>query len=227
MDYNSVRDFIESIYHIAGIALVWGIIVGIRQLNVGVQQLNLVKEELEVVKKDFQVRNKRASVEKSIEYLNWFATDFIPQTAKYGKGLDHTQAKAYSTNQASIFFFDEAIPKRDADIDLSIQNKMDAGALDLVNQLEFFSAAMMSGLADEELAFNPLGLIFCEFVEHNYDVYCYLRDGGKDTMFSNTIGLYRMWKERIEAIELEKKSEELAEKMSKIQKKSVKYIGNE
>lgn len=79
---------------------------------------------------------------------------------------------------------------------------------------------MMSGLADEELAFNPLADAFCQFVELNYDVYCESRKDSRETLFTHTIELYIMWKDRIESLHLQKENKRLKKRCLKFSQKA-------
>jgi hypothetical protein len=224
-----VKEVIETFYYISGIILVAGVVIGLKQITLVKEQLSLVKSEAELVKKDFNIRNKRASIEKGIEYLNWFATDFIPQSNDYNRSLSGKEIKNYQgmNIRKKGFVFDNEVSRGDNLVVISIDEKVNAGALNLMNQLEFFSAALTSGLADEELVFNPLALVFCEFIERHYEVYCDIRNDGKDTMYSHTIELYDIWKQRLESIELDKKQKEIDYQKSKIKPLSIKYLGNE
>lgn len=211
--YQTSRDILEILYYIASIGLFVGILVAAKQLK--------------VMKSDINSKNKRASVGKSIEYLNWYATEFIPEFDVYQEKLEGKKINVYYKMKNRNFDFDEGFSLESPNVMNSVAQKRENGAISLNNQLEFFSAAMMSGLADEELAFNPLAEAFCEFVEFNYDVYCYTRRSGKDTLFTHTISLYEMWKERLESLELQKEKRKIDEKMSKITDKRVKVLGTE
>ncbi|MEK3729683.1 hypothetical protein [Lysinibacillus sp. FSL W8-0953] len=211
--YQILKEVLENLYYIASIGLFAGIIVA------GIQ--------LKIMKADIQAKNKRASVEKSIEYLNWFATEFIPQCEEYQSKLSGKRVTIYPDIKNRTFSFNNEIHLKKPNVVESIKHKKSCGAVTLNNQLEFFSAAMMSGLADEELAFNPLADAFCQFVELNYDVYCESRKDSRETLFTHTIELYIMWKDRIESLHLQKEKQEIEEKMSKIQPKSIKVLGNE
>lgn len=209
--YTIIKEGLEVLYYIASIGLLAGIILATKQLK--------------VMKTDFSSRNQRASVEKSIEYLNWYATIFLPETLKSKGILEDKNVITFDDVENKSFIYDENC-KRDSQVISSINEKIDAGIVDLINQLEFFSAAMMSGLADEQLAFNPLASTFCSFVDDNYDVYCETRNDGKEMLFTHTIELYNMWEERLRTIELSKKRALIDEQMSKVSNKTIPILGN-
>lgn len=207
--YPVVKEVITMLYYIVSIGLAAGVFIAIKQLN--------------LMKKDIKTKNKRASVEKSIEYLNWFATSFIPLQAEYIKKLGDKHVILSMRDHKKEFVASELSFKTHAE---SISNKLDAGVLDLANQLEFFSAAMMSGLADEELAFNPLSQVFCNFVDRHHDFYCFSRQD-REHNFSNTVELYKVWAGKLHSNELLKETKELSEKLADLNLKKVNTIGNE
>ena len=211
-NYEVFKEVLVVLYYLAGIGLFSGIVIALRQLK--------------VMKDDIRIKNKRASVNKSIEYLNWFATEFIPESDEYYGKLIGKKINLYDKLKQYDFNYNEEVNQKSKTVMDSIKIKKECGAGNLNNQLEFFSAAMMSGLADEELAFNPLAEAFCEYVEINYDVYCDSRKGGRDRLFSHTIALYKMWHERLESIGLSKEKQKIEEKMSKMTGQRVKILGN-
>ncbi|WP_431808788.1 DUF4760 domain-containing protein [Lysinibacillus sphaericus] len=215
--YEIFKEILLILYYIASIGLLIGVIAAYKQLKLAYEQLKLMKSDIET-------KNTRASIGKSIDYLNWFATDFIPEIDKYETRLNGKKIITYPLIEKRTFLFNEEVQETST-VNESINNKYESGISNLINQLEFFSAAMMSGLADEELAFNPLAEIFCGFIEFNYDIYCDSRRK-RDTVFTHTIQLYEMWKERLESIDLQKQKQKIEEKMSTFDNKRVKIIGN-
>lgn len=211
-NFEIFKEVIEIGYYIAGMALFGGIVVAIKQLG--------------VMKKDIKSKNERASVEKSIEYLNWFATQFIPKNDEVLRSLNFDIAMTFESIENKTFDFNSNFKLNDK-ILASIAHKAESNVLDLANELEFFSAAMTSGLADEKLAFNPLATSFCRFVDRNYDIYCYLRNDSKDMLFTHTKELYSIWKDRLANHELTKQKEEIEKKISKVQDRSIPILGND
>lgn len=222
-----VKNILEALYYVAGIILVIGIIIGYQQLALVKEQITLLKNEAKQAKLDFQVSNQRASIGKSIEYLNWFAVDFIPQMDDYLRELKGKDILKFKDLHGKKFVFDQELSSTDTTVRQSIALKNSAGISSLANQLEFFSAAMTSGLADEDLAFNPLASVFCDFVEGGYDFYCQIRDGGNEIKYTKTIELYEMWSQRKKKMEFDKQQQELDEKKSKVKDTRIKYIGSQ
>jgi hypothetical protein len=214
--YNIIRMGLELLYFISGVGLIVTVWIGLRQLK--------------LLKKDIDTKNKRASVEKSIEYLNWFATDFIPQSNNFQDKANKEQIQFYKGPYNTEFVFDENCKKDSGYITNLITFSYKNDGVNMLNQLEYFSAALLSGLADEELAFNPLGLFYCDFIERLYPVICYNRqnlseDEDRSSMYSYNIRLYKIWNNRINKEKLERKRSKLDESISNIQDERISSIG--
>lgn len=74
MDYPwwiVLKDILGVLYSLSGIVLIIGVFVGIGQLK--------------LLKKDLDIRNRRLAVETSLQYLNIYATEIIPEYEKYAR----------------------------------------------------------------------------------------------------------------------------------------------
>ncbi|MBP1993241.1 DUF4760 domain-containing protein [Paenibacillus eucommiae] len=208
---TDIRPILETLSFLASICLAATIVIGLRQLK--------------LLKEDMFIKNKRASVEKSIEFLNWFATDFLPKHDEYVNEVKKKEAPLYEGPRNENFVFDSNCNLSMEPIKDHLQKSIDSRGADLLNQLEYFSAALLSGLADEELAFNPLAHIYCSIIEGLYVVLCYYRDEESKTMFTNIVTLHKMWKDRLEKMKMEIAKNKLIDDISKIKDTRIKGIG--
>ncbi|WP_153732548.1 DUF4760 domain-containing protein [Sporosarcina obsidiansis] len=215
-----VKEWFEMIYYISGIVLVIGVFIGIKQFKIA-------KDEIQLLKKDYETRNKRASVEKSIEYLNLFATEFIPKASEVQLNIKQNVTQIYKGPINNDFRFDDNCNLKSKYIQDLLRKSIENDAVDVLNRFEYFSAAFVSGLADEELAFTPLSRIYCEYIESMYVVLCYLRKDEDHSSFENTVKLYNSWKKRLEKSALEKRRSKLDDEISQIQTERIKHIGHE
>lgn len=207
-----VRPILEGLYFIAGAGLFATVIFGYKQLK--------------LLKEDIQDKNRRAAVEKSIEYLNWFATEFIPLTIQYNKEAKERGIKSYNGPRNKDFVFDDNCKLASSYIQDHIRLCLECGGENILNQLEFFSAAMVSGLADEELAFNPLAKVYCQTIENLYVLLCFERRDDDSNLFSYTVSLYNHWDQRLHKMVLENKRSKLDLELSKIPDNRIKSIGS-
>lgn len=177
-----IKEIILYSYYIAGVILAIGIIIAGRQLK--------------LMKKDIQDRNKRATVQKALDQLDWFATQFIPENTEYLQKLKGKKILVYNSLEKMPFIFDDKVSLTNPSVVKSIEEKGSCGIINLMNRLESFSATFTNGVADEELAFNPAAEVFCNFVETNYDCYCKLRDSSTNK-YTYTIQMYELWKSKL------------------------------
>jgi hypothetical protein len=208
-----IRPVLEALYFLAGIGLFATVFIALKQLR--------------LLKEDMRTKNKRASVEKSIEYLHWFSTDFIPKTNPILDSLIGVHnAESFIDNMNREFVFDDKVSPTNTEVVNMIVACRDLGAVDILNQLEYFSSTMTSGLADEELAFNPLSTIYCDITERLYPLICEFRKEGNTKMFSNIVKLYGIWKDRVEKIDLESKRSDIESRLSKFTEERISSIGS-
>lgn len=207
--FENIKSIFELLYFIASIALVIGLYFGY--------------EQLKVMRKDILDNHKRNAVEKSIEYLDWFASSFIPESSNYYAALNGKKLPSFGENELT-FNHDFS---SDNKINESVIIKNDNGVIDLCNKLEFFSAAINSGLADETLLITPLAKSYCEFIENNYDVYCSIRSRkNSKKLYENTRILYTNWSKQLIKFGLEEEKEEIKKREDALNiQPSRSYIG--
>jgi hypothetical protein len=203
--FTGLRQWLEILYFISGIVVAIAALLGLKQVL--------------LLKTDITTRNKRLSVEKSIEHLDRFAKTVSPLAQKY---LQNIRGNGLSFYNGPIIDFKKIGLKQKSDFELC-KKKLDLDPLDLLNELEVTAAAMVSGLADEKLAFNPLGRSYCDLVEKIYDVICLCRD--EEEYYSNIVALYQLWKPRIDKIDLEKQKQKIDKDLACITDKDIPPIG--
>jgi hypothetical protein len=225
---TEMTKYLEPIYYLTSIGLFASVIIGLYQLK--------------LLKADIKTKNQRAATEKSLEYMDWFASEFFPSLNKFRE--KHNEIRDALINKASGEEKQRLISefKKPLKVDVDPKDKfsktdteiiyysipmscMKVARVDnILNQLEFFSAAMLSGLADEKLTFNPLSDAYCDIVEEFYFVICELR-GENGKLYSHVVKLYEVWKTRINKQKLEGQHREISEKMSKIPDTKITPLG--
>lgn len=211
---NGIQIIIEMLYYISGPILAIGVIFAYKQLV--------------LVKNDIKTKNQRSAVEKSVEYMDWYANVFIPEHEDFKKKLRNQKDVKLNYNfEGDNFKFPEPLTVDRTSLNRCIVVKSDAGFVSLANQLEFFSYVMTNGLADEEQVFLPIGELFVDFMNQNQELYCQLRDNDNDNKFSYSVKLYKLWNNRIEREKLDKQAGEIEEKRSSIKTGAISYIGKQ
>ncbi|WP_129692307.1 DUF4760 domain-containing protein [Gottfriedia acidiceleris] len=209
--WGNLKEIIQVLYNLSGIALVATVIIGIKQLK--------------LLKTDLQVRNKRAAVEKSLEYLSFFSDDFLPYCAQYQNDLKEElpNPKSYNHLFDGNFYIEDRHIDKEMIAELIV--KESKGIMNLINKLEFFSTAMLNGVSDEKIVFTPVAKVFCEFIEREH-VYISVQRSSNGVPFENLIRLYKDWKKNIESEKAKIEKLEAEKKMNTIgEQKFKKPIG--
>ncbi len=173
------------------------------------------------MKKDMETRNKRLSVEKSIEFIERYKNNVFPLKSKHKNVMDQ---KGYGYFDNEVKDLKEFPFSNEEEFKRAYQKTIDTDVDNIFNELELFSSAFTSKLADEELAFQPLGKTFVRTVEQNYDTFCICRTTAP---YVNTLELYILWKDRLKKIELEREINKLEQARKKIKETKLTPIGVE
>lgn len=206
------KEVLIILYYISNIFLVIGVFIAISQLK--------------LQKKVTQTANKREAINKSIEYLNIYATECIPISSEIAECLKENGIDNNTWKISKDFRFNDKFKKDKGFLVKYIRSLNGTEPIDLLNKLEVLSTAFNSGLADERLAFNPLSKIYCNTIRNLYPLICILKDNDdSDEGYSNIIKLYGIWEDRRNKIKIEKELDDLIKKMSTIEDKGIEYLG--
>jgi hypothetical protein len=179
---TNIKPLIELLYFISGIGLISTIIIGVKQIK--------------IIKSDNEKKDRRLAVEKSIEYIDRYARNILPNSKRYQEKIETGEIKKYNNNISMDFKFEQVYSIEELDI----KKKSDLGAFDMANELEIISTAIISGLADKKTIFITMGKVYCETVEILYDIICYSRGSDNDELFMNTLTLYREWRPQFKTV---------------------------
>ncbi|WP_018758020.1 DUF4760 domain-containing protein [Paenibacillus terrigena] len=215
---NAISPYLEALYYFSGIIVAGTVVIGLYQLKALKQQTILLKE-------DMQIRNKRMSIEKSIEYMNWFAKEFLPNSSQYRKNAREKGLSEFKGEIEKDFIISQSDLKN-VDKLKKLLTMLELGIDDIINQLESFSAAILNGLADEEICFYPLHGSYCEFIEEWYSEYIsFARRDGNTNYYGNLVELYKVWKSKSIKLNLSKQKAAIEESINNIPDKKMKKIG--
>jgi hypothetical protein len=192
---ETIRPILEALYFIASICLVTTVIIGIIQLR--------------LLKKDLETKNKRTAIEKSLEYLNFFASHLLPSFNRFQGEFKKEVPEPVNTNNLKSDDFKLNIDDLPKEVIAELLVKEKLGLTDILNQLEFFSSAMLNGVAEEEMVYKPIANIYFEIIEAEHVLLSIHRSGG--TPYENLMVLYDKWKKRkqVEDALLQKQAAEL------------------
>lgn len=218
---------LEGLYYISGLLIAAGLVFAYKQMKAANTNIELTAKQIDLLKKDMRDRNKRASVEKGLEYLQMFAVDIIPSISEYERRVDKAlKGERRSRVSNKKCHFDIVIEELEEHEIREVITKQDAGLIHILNRLEMFSAGVLNGLTDENLVYTPISGMFCNFIQREHIYITILRDAG--VPYKNLVELYDKWYDKSELDKLTLQKEELEYKIKKKEEtlnKSNKLIG--
>ncbi|OAB26387.1 hypothetical protein PMSD_25895 [Paenibacillus macquariensis subsp. defensor] len=174
--------------------------------------------QLKLLKRDLNIRNRRLAVETSLQYLNIYATEIIPEYEKFMAEFKNEVPEPF--NAIDLYDGNFNLSPNDLPKELLAETiiKKRLGLLGVLNRYEFFSTGILNKLTDEDLVFVPTGPDFCETIRREYVLISLMRNVG--VPYKNTIELYHKWQDRldVEIFELQKKEAD-----AKIREKGDRY----
>jgi len=197
-------------------------------LIVGILALGQIK----IAKKDIAIRSRRESIVLAADQIERFREDFLPKITELNK-----MYRSINAMEAPKYRFEDFTEKELRQASSKIANimekyrrvlddeKFNVSVQELMNLFEGFSVYFTEGVADEKVAFKPLGQVFCDFVEENSFMYCIYRNQEEMNYYDNTIKLYKTWSGRIIQRKLQDDKSEINKKLKKINIPNIKTIG--
>lgn len=206
--FGTFKEILEILYYAAGTGMIITLILGLKQLK--------------VMKQDIEIRNKREAVEKSMFYLGEFSKNTIPKMNKIMSSITDEDIPNMTASMNEMFLPDET--HKDEEVQSFIHKVNKAGALDILNQLEFFSAAIIHGLADEEVAYKPTVKTYTSMVAFLYPSICNYRANDLHG-FTNIMELFKIWNGKLQKDNMQLAKQQLEQNISKIPDVKFKSIG--
>ena len=210
MTFEEFKSWAELLYYFSGILLLVGLVFGYIQLR--------------VVKRDIDDRNKRLAAEKSLEHLQFYASSIIPETDKIKmKFKDEIENRIDTSHlfngkfDVSLDMFTKEETDENKQIMIECLLNQDLKLHNVMNQLEFFSAGVLNGIADENLVYTPVARHFCRLIEREHIFLSLLKSRGAP--YKNLIDLYFKWKDKIDIeedeLQIERASARIREKVAR------------
>jgi hypothetical protein len=169
----------------------------------GVLAYVLIKglQQVELAKKAINVTNERASKERALEYLNFYATDVIPKWRMYYSAASAPAVAVEPSYKGPVGDFSPSSLTSSEELTKKLGL---VSGVDFRNALEVFAVAFTSGVADEGLGFEVNGRAFCGMVAAAYDqIASSRRQTTEPKTWSPIVNLYLMWSKRLSQAELE------------------------
>jgi hypothetical protein len=187
----------------------------LKQNQLALEQIKLTAAQLEVSRADIVLRSRREAIAVALEQCKRFAEAIVPHVDNINKEM---MAKNYQmpTNVDPDF---PLLAKEVDPIGVHIffnEKDLSARIVQTLNELESFAMYFASDLADENVAFTPTALTFCQTCEYYRLFIGIYRQPDKMKLYQNLVKLYGMWKPRLERTVLEEQSKLLEAKKQKL-----------
>lgn len=90
---------------------------------------------------------------------------------------------------------------KDDELDKEFTRRFRGNILFTLNLIEWFSIEINENIAEEEVLYNPIHHTFLQFIEEIYPIICLHNNKTEESLYVNTIKLYRRWKAKKEDTE--------------------------
>ncbi|RED54782.1 hypothetical protein [Cohnella lupini] len=194
---DKARPYLEALYFVASIGLAASLFIGMQQIK--------------LVKKDMIDRSRRSAAEKSLEYLDRYATRILPAMQEYNKKFKAEVPNPIDTSAYYNDDFNYPLDLLEKSLIAEFIVKQNCGISQLLNELESFSVAINEGVVVDEIMFTPISRTLCNFIKEEHLYFSVIRNIGSP--FKNLIDLYFRWSERIEVNNLELQKMEVENKI--------------
>lgn len=209
---------LESIYYCSGIVVAICAVIALIQIIIS-------KHQLESERKNQKNQLVREAQKFAIEQIAYFNNTIIP--------LENTIFKKRNGNKISIFDNSDIsiegktikikanFSKEDRDKIIDIAEEV----TNVINSLEIYSTVIISGLANEDFAYQIQGYTYCKIVEQ-YLVFI-IDDSNNKTKKSSTLKLYTLWKSRLNKEKLISEKEKLERSLANTSDRTITIIGTD
>jgi len=210
--FDSTKSILENIYLASGpvIALL-GVFI-FKQIKLAKEQLNITRSQLQEAQKQLTISSKRDSIKLAAQQIHFFSNNIIPFINKLDEQLKENKIEKVIIPTRN-FEVADALKVLDRNSILEYYNitfPFHLDFLNIANSLETFATYFVQEVADEKVAFQSLGFSFCDMVESCSFTICFANSKTHITPFFNTIKLYNVWFDRLNAsgIKREKDADE-------------------
>lgn len=196
----------------------WSLITGVGTLG-----LCLVAgwglNSLRLTRRDMLHRAQRDGRVTAVMRCEEFARDIIPLNLPMLSALQREKTGVFVKNPTEVRFVDVS---HDELIRASAWYggapvEVKTGIINLLNKLEAWSMYFTAQLADADVAYEPVGAIFCSLVIQYYSPLLLLRQDPSAGNYTNVVSLYEEWLAKLTASERAKREKELLDQVVALQ----------
>jgi hypothetical protein len=166
-------------------------------------------------------RAKRDARLTAIARCEEFADEIIPlnQPCLAGMARDKTPVFVKSGSDVRFSDIDPTELKRASEWYAAAPPEVHANAITLLNKVEAWSMYFTAQLADADIAYEPVGTIFCSLVIQYYAILLLLRADTSAGNYTNVVSLYEEWLAKLTDAERAQQQEILLDQIAALQRK--------
>lgn len=193
------KEVLEYLYYLAQIFLV---LIALFALT----QISFLIDQLQISKADIEIRTKRESIILSLQVCENFEKNILPKLIKINKFMKDRKIPKFNIETNNLTQEDD-LEKMENWLEkwfISIKSILPE-VINIINDLESFSAYFLKGLADEETAFSLVSAKYCKSIEDLFFFIKYSKVKNKNLDFprkyNNILDLYELWVKKINNLE--------------------------
>jgi hypothetical protein len=213
-----IKQILEVLNLISGIAVGIAAIVALKQLKIGVHQAKIARDAI-------RIAAARESFKLAADQCHRFGEQIIPQFNRLAQELSANQTTfilaPFKVKDGEIAELNMERPALKA-----YAEKLGSNSLIFLNSMESFAMFFTSKVADENVAYREAGISFCALVEYFVPLIQWNRLIG-DAPYASTIELYELWHERLEHEKLIKEKNQIDKSLQRVKPRTISPLGTE
>jgi hypothetical protein len=206
--FGYVRQALELLYYLSGIAIAVAAFWGLKQLT--------------ITRQIARVNAKRESYKLAADECRHFAKDVVPLRPALEKQIKEKNIQSFANRHFAVE--QGEITKHDFDLAL-LRKEMPEIANELVaylNAAEAFAIFFASGVAAEEIGYRETGTAFCDATARYMPAIFFMRS--INIRFESVVKLFEIWHGRQEAEKISKQMKALEDAAKHLPKETIKPI---
>lgn len=188
-------------------------------------QVKAARSQVGVMRQQAVTTARRDAIKLAAEQTCRFDQEILPLMEEFHSRRD--KAGEYPAFKESKIFINGPNIRVSGNVGdvMTESSKNDRLIFRLANQLERLAIYFATGIADERIAFNPLGKTYCQAAKDLMPFMIPLYQQGH--YYSNTLALFQIWNTRLDLNDKQKQIASLQEQIGDTQDLTIRIVGAE
>jgi hypothetical protein len=215
---EEIKNILEMSYYISGLGLFF---VAYKALK----QIEIAKEQIQQTKEVSSLNSKRDAMKVTSSQVKNYLEVIIPAQNKLDKKIDENKIQFFKKSKIKIEGNKLKLEPFIIQTDNEKMPNIFGEYTHTMNLMEAFSLYMISGVADEKLAFRSISSTFCTSAEKLLPLYLVNNIQQKEKYYKSIIDLYIIWSTRLKKEMLEMEQKELTKELKSCKNIEIDIIG--